>query len=169
MIKNQLIQITTGLSFNDLNAVSLDLLFNSEKACSKCMAMLKEKDSTKSDSDISSGSEDSMEVGAESNLNDSFEDQELELSRINDSLNHLGETPIKSSSKITPEYTAKKITKVNSRFKRKLEELTGQEIQEEVIKIKLINFDMHGFTSSSYFVLNLFIYYYYIFLDFSFN
>ena len=94
--------------------------------------MMKEK----SDSEISSGSEDTMELGAGSNLNDSsLDDQELELSRVNESLTSLGETPIKCSSKITPEYTAKKITKVTSRFKRKLEELTGQEIQEEVIKI----------------------------------
>ena len=94
--------------------------------------MMKEK----SDSEISSGSEDTMELGAGSNLNDSsFDDQEFELSRVNDSLTSLGETPIKYSRRITPEYTAKKISKVTSRFKRKLEELTGQEIQEEVIKI----------------------------------
>ena len=71
-----------------------------------------------------------MELGAGSNLNDSsFDDQEFELSRVNDSLTSLGETPINT------QYTAKKISKVTSRFKRKLEELTGQEIQEEVIKI----------------------------------
>lgn len=50
---------------------------------------------------------------------------ELEVSKLNNCLQLMGESPLKTTSKITPTYVSSKTAKVQTAFKRKVSTISG--------------------------------------------